>query len=85
MSLATSKGECAREQELDRELQRRVTSYLATKHLPNLRRIEVCSSKGEVTLRGRVDSFHEKQIAIHSCQRVAGVHQLVDALEVDAN
>ena len=64
------------------ELRCRVTSYLATKHLPSLRRLMVNAAEGTVTLRGSVDSFHEKQIAIHSCRRVAGVRQLVDAMDV---
>ena len=66
----------------DADLRRRVVSFLATKHLPNLRRLNVNAAGGKVTLRGRVDSFHEKQVAIHSCRRVAGVQDLVDDVEV---
>ena len=66
----------------DEDLRHRVISYLATKHLPNLRKLDVDAVGGKVTLRGRLDSFHEKQIAIHSCRRVAGVRDLVDKLDV---
>jgi osmotically-inducible protein OsmY len=66
----------------DAELLCRVTSYLATKHLPTLAQLNVNAVGGTVTLRGRVDSFHEKQVAIHSCRRVAGVRELVDEMEV---
>ena len=72
---------CHENQE-DAELRRRIVGYLATKHLPNLRRLSVNAAGGKVTLRGRVDSFHEKQVAIHSCRRVAGVRDLVDNVEV---
>lgn len=73
---------CCESQE-DLELRRRVVSYLATKHLPTLRRLDVDALGGKITLRGRVDSFHEKQVAIHSCRRVAGVRDLIDAVEVN--
>jgi hypothetical protein len=35
-----------------------------------------------VTLRGRVPSFYQRQLFIHCCQRVAGVVQLNDELQV---
>jgi osmotically-inducible protein OsmY len=44
--------------------------------------LQVDVQEGTVTLRGRVASFYEKQVAIHSCQRVAGVHKLIDAVDV---
>lgn len=66
----------------DQDLQRRVVSFLAGRYLPSLRQLQVDVHEGTVTLRGCVTSFYEKQIAIHSCQRVAGVHKLVDAVDV---
>ncbi|NUQ61577.1 MAG: BON domain-containing protein [Pirellulales bacterium] len=39
-------------------------------------------SGGVVTLRGRVHSWHDKQLGLNSAQRVAGVLRLVDAIEV---
>ena len=66
----------------DQDLQRRVVSFLAGRYLPSLRQLEVDVQEGIVTLRGRVTSFYEKQVAIHSCQRVAGVRKLVDAVDV---
>lgn len=66
----------------DQDLQRRVVSYLAGRYLPSLRQLQVSVQEGTVTIRGRVQSFYEKQVAIHSCQRVAGVHKLVDAVDV---
>jgi osmotically-inducible protein OsmY len=66
----------------DQDLQRRVISFLAGRYLPSLRSLQVDVQEGTVTLRGRVASFYEKQVAIHSCQRVAGVHKLIDAVDV---
>lgn len=66
----------------DEDLQRRVLSYLAARYLPSLRELSVSVHEGTVTLRGHVKSFYEKQIAIHSCQRVAGVRHLIDAVDV---
>jgi osmotically-inducible protein OsmY len=66
----------------DRDLERRVTNYLAERFRPSLRRLEVEARGGAVTLRGSVHSFYEKQVAIHSCRRVAGVRELIDAVDV---
>ena len=66
----------------DRDLQRRVVAYLAGRHVPSLRNLQVEAINGRVTLRGRVRSFYEKQLGQHSARRVAGVVQLVDAIEV---
>lgn len=66
----------------DRDLERRVTSFLADRHLPGLRRVNVSAHKGIVTLRGRVQSFYEKQLCQLSCSRVAGVLEIVDAVDV---
>ena len=66
----------------DQDLQRRVLTFLAGRYLPSLRSLQVEVHEGTVTLRGQVASFYEKQVAIHSCQRVAGVRHLVDAVDV---
>lgn len=66
----------------DRDLERRVVSYLGRQHFPGLRALEVEANQGVVTIRGCVNSFHERQLCIHCCQRVAGVVRLVDHVEV---
>jgi osmotically-inducible protein OsmY len=71
-----------RDESIDRDLERRVFNYLAARYLPALKKLEVEAHDGAVTLRGKVQSFYEKQIAIHSCQRVAGVQRLIDAVVV---
>lgn len=66
----------------DRDLERRVVSYLLGRHVPSLRHLAVEANNGTVTLRGRVQTFYEKQLCQHTCQRVAGVVKLVDAVDV---
>ena len=66
----------------DHELERRVVSFLHARHVPGLRHLEVKANGGTVTLRGRVQSFYEKQLCQSCCQRVAGVIRLVDAVDV---
>ena len=47
-----------------------------------LRRVEVRENRGSVYLHGRVSSYFLKQLCISGSQRVAGVHQVFDAIEV---
>jgi hypothetical protein len=68
---------------VDRDLERRVMNYLVGRHVPSLRHIAVEADGGTVTMRGRVYSFHHKQLCINCCTRVAGVVRLVDELTVD--
>lgn len=66
----------------DRDLERRIATFLADRHLPGLRQLEVAANRGTVTVRGRVRSFYEKQLCQNVCLCVAGVVQLVDAVVV---
>jgi len=68
----------------DRMLARQISSQLAETNRPSLRRLSVDVRGGSVTLRGHVSSFHEKQIAIQTCRLLAGIDQLIDAMEVAA-
>jgi osmotically-inducible protein OsmY len=69
-------------EEADRDLERRVTAFLADRNLPALRRLGVRSHRGVVTLRGNVKSFYEKQLGGQSARRVAGVIDVIDAIQV---
>ncbi|HEX4143840.1 MAG TPA: BON domain-containing protein [Pirellulales bacterium] len=69
-------------EEADRDLERRVTAFLADRNLPALRRLGVRSHRGVVTLRGQVRSFYEKQLGGESARRVAGVIDVIDAIQV---
>jgi osmotically-inducible protein OsmY len=66
----------------DRDLERRIATFLADRHLPGLRQLEIEASNGTVTLRGRVRSFYEKQLCQNVSRRVSGVVQFVDAVVV---
>ena len=52
--------------------------------MPALRRILVEVQNGTVVLKGRVQSFYERQLCLSCCQRVAGVVRLIDQIEVAA-
>jgi hypothetical protein len=62
----------------------RIKQFLALQHFPSFRQLEVTMSDDTVILDGRVPSFHERQMAVVFCQRVAGVHNVVDRLLVSA-
>ena len=66
----------------DRDLERRVMNFLMGRQVPSLRQIAVEADRGTVTMRGRVYSFHHKQLCINCCTRVAGVVRLIDELTV---
>ena len=66
----------------DRDLERRVTDYLAERSVPALRRVAVEASQGQVTLRGRVGSFYEKQLLLNCFYAVPGVLGIVDNVDV---
>jgi osmotically-inducible protein OsmY len=72
----------AEETRLEGDLEQRVRNFLEGRNIPGLRRLGVKAAAGQVTLFGRVRTFYEKQLALHCCQRVAGVIQVVDAIEV---
>jgi osmotically-inducible protein OsmY len=71
-------------EQADRDLERRVANYLVGKHVPGLRHLAVEARGGTVTLRGRVQTFYEKQLCQDCSRRVAGVVRLIDAVDVVA-
>jgi osmotically-inducible protein OsmY len=68
----------------DEDLRRRISSFLGSRHFPAFRRLEVKVAAGAVTLRGHVGSYYEKQVALDTCRRVAGVLCTIDQVDVDA-
>ena len=66
----------------DRLLANKISTILADTNRFNLKRLSVDVQAGEVTLRGSVGSFYERQIAIQTCRIVPGIDRLVDALDV---
>lgn len=66
----------------DNDIQVRVKSFLSSRHFPAFREIDVQVDNGTVTLQGQVNSYYEKQVALNSCQHVAGVLATVDQIVV---
>ena len=68
----------------DRLLASRISTQLAETNRASLKRLAVDVRGGNVTLRGSVGSFYEKQIAIQACRLFPGIERLIDAVEVAA-
>ena len=66
----------------DQDVLGRVESYLGSKDFLSFRHLDVQVSQGVVTLSGVVQNVHERQVALNSCMRVAGVLELVDQVRV---
>lgn len=66
------------------ELLQRVKSFLAGRHYSPLRNLRVQVLGDSVIVSGIVSSFHERQVAIECCKRVAGVRHVVDEVTVNS-
>lgn len=66
----------------DRELQGAVLQSLATQAGVTAAHIGVTADAGVVTLNGHVDQYWQKGLAEQAAARTAGVHAIVEALEV---
>ena len=75
--------EKVRRENLDAEIRNRVTSLLHSSHFPAFRSFGIRVEQGAVTLVGKVQSYYEKQVAMTSCQHVAGVLSFIDEIEVN--
>jgi osmotically-inducible protein OsmY len=64
------------------ELARRVKIFLSSRHQPSFRHLHIEANSGTVTVRGRVNSFYEKQLTYQCCRHVAGVFKIVDEIDV---
>jgi osmotically-inducible protein OsmY len=69
----------------DHMLAREISLQLAETNRSSLKQLSVDVSGGRVTLRGKVGSFYEKQIAIQTCRVLAGIERMIDAVEVAAS
>ncbi len=67
----------------DLDLQNRVSLYLERQHFPSFKKLSIEAESGRVTIMGTVCSFYERQVAVNSCQQVAGVLKLIDQIVVD--
>lgn len=66
----------------DEDVAQRVREFLQREHFPTLHDLEIDVRGGELTLRGEVSSFYEKQIAMSISQRTPGVLVFVDRIIV---
>lgn len=71
-----------RASEHDAELLGRVRSYLYTRRIGVLKGLDIDVHQGTVHIAGRVSSYYEKQLILHSAARVAGVTRVVADLLV---
>ena len=65
----------------DEQLAARVRNFLSSR-LAGRNHLDIEADGGVIILRGQVSSFYQKQLCIHGAQRVAGVHRVVDELDV---
>lgn len=64
----------------EQDLLCRVKAFLNGRHSLRNLRVEVIDDM--VLVAGSVSTFHERQLAIECCKRVAGVRQVVDEMTV---
>jgi len=67
----------------DEDLARRVRLFFHQQRL-NSNGLIVDAHRAVVTIRGRVSTFHQRQLIISAARRVAGAGQILDELEVDS-
>ena len=68
----------------DRDLEGRIRNFFTRSTRESLQCLSVEATNGCVILQGRVSCFYERQLALGFCQRVAGVIEIEDQIEVDA-
>ena len=66
----------------DSDVRDRVCKFLSSRHFSAFRNLEVDVENGVVLISGQVETYHEKQVALTACQRVAGVLALNDKIVV---
>jgi len=64
-------------------LQKRVARFLRRQHFQGFTTLEIDANDGVITISGTLDSYYQKQVALNSCQRVAGVNRLIDEIAVE--
>ncbi len=60
----------------------RARLLLASQSAPSLRRILIDVRQGRATLRGILQTYHQRQLAVALVRRVAGVIEVIDELAV---
>jgi osmotically-inducible protein OsmY len=82
MNIATRTSEHRQDDALeDEEIERRVRLYLAHAGHRPVQILTVEAHDGVITLRGKVPSYHARQVAVACAQRVAGVRGINDQIK----
>ena len=66
----------------DLHLRRQIIDNMSRSRFPALNELEIEVDLDRVTIRGFVNSFHERQIAISILANMPKVHLIVDHIEV---
>jgi osmotically-inducible protein OsmY len=66
----------------DEALARRVSLFLATRQVGDLRRLAVTARQGRVRISGNLNSFYHRQLALTYVRKVAGVLSVDDQISV---
>jgi hypothetical protein len=72
----------APDSEVDADVTRRVAMFLNQRHVVLPQNLSISAQRGVVTIRGLASTFHQRQLLVSATQRVAGVVQVIDNLEV---
>ncbi len=72
----------ARDETAERDLKRRIDSFLAMRRLAPLHFISVEVTGQTILLQGVVDTFYARQLAQECVQRVAGVRKVINQVVV---
>lgn len=82
-SVCTLAGRSVDDGELaDRELARRLKSFFEGLNLPALRGLDVEVRNGAAVITGQVRTYYHKQLVTSCCQRVAGVLNVRNEVQV---
>ena len=68
----------------DRDLNQKVSQSLSSHGMRPPCKVAVTSQKGTVTLTGKIQYEHQRQLAMHTAPSVDGVGRIVDQLQVIA-
>ena len=66
----------------DADLAEKVASYLVGLKVPTLQKLNVETRGSTVVLRGEVNSHFEKQLAMFCQDKISGIKQVVDEIQV---
>lgn len=66
----------------DNDLQERVERFMLSRGASAFRELRTHVDNGRVTLSGSVATFYDKQVALTTCQHVAGVLMTIDQIDV---